>query len=461
MIRRAAWLIAAAGAVLPGAVNAQNSNASNGPLYAALGKPEGWTILGSVRVRLEGIDGQFRPALNDSDALLAIQTTLFAQYQTDGFRFGGELIDARGYLEKKVTSLSTTEVDAVELSQAYVGYDFGSIAGGQSAVVTAGRQIFNDGSRRLIARNQYRNTINSFTGVRFDWTSKDKDLFRLFWLLPHTRLPSDLDALRDNDVEYDRESLNLQFFAGSFTKQKVLGGSFEFYIYALREFDSPSFPTRNRRLVTPGIRFARAPTPNAWDWDIEADYQFGRIRNSVAAVDRRDLPVSAYFVHAEAGHTFDLAWHPRLAVKFDRASGDKRNPGTFNRFDTLFGARRFDFGPTSFYGAFQRANISSPAVQVDVAPSKRLDGFVAYRPAWLANRTDSFATTGVRDANGRTGKFAGHQIEGRVRWWAIPKLVQFDVGAATLIKGTFLRDAPNAPDTGDTRYGYASVQFNF
>lgn len=460
-IRSAAALAAAAALLAPAAASAQQQGATNGILHHALGASDDWTITGSFRVRGEGIDDQFRPALNTSDAALLLQTTLFAQYRTGGLRVGGELIDSRTYFEKRRTSVSTTEVDAVELGQAYLAYDFGSGLGGTSAVLTGGRQIFNDGSRRLIARNQFRNTINAFTGVRLDWQDAAKNQVRLFWLLPHNRLPSDADGIRDNDVEWDHEGTDLRFWGGSATLGQAFGGTFEVYGYKLEEDDTRRFATRNRHIWTTGARLFRAPHASAWDWDVEGDYQFGHARGSTAATDLRRQDVRAYFVHGELGYTLSASWHPRLAVKYDLASGDGRDPNRYTRFDTLFGARRFDYGPTSLYGAVQRANLNSPAVQFDTQPGKRADTLIAWRPLWLENRFDSFANTGVRDARGASGKFAGHQIEGRVRYWLVPKLLRLDTGAAVLLKSRFLRDAPNAPATGDTTYGYASLEVSF
>ena len=70
----------------------------------------------------------------------------------------------------------------------------------------------------------------------------------------------------------------------------------------------------------------------------------------------------------------------------------------------------------------------SPAVRFEVTPSPIWDAFVAYRPLFLADRTDSFAATGVRDRTGRSGNFAGQQIETRLRYWVIPDAMLLDTG---------------------------------
>ena len=39
--------------------------------------------------------------------------------------------------------------------------------------------------------------------------------------------------------------------------------------------------------------------------------------------------------------------------------------------------------------------------------------------------------------------------------------LRLDIGMAYLDKGHFLKAAPNAPPTGDTRYGYVDIYFEF
>lgn len=437
-------------------------------LYEALGKPDGWKIYGTFRPRYEALGGQFRPspapATND---LLSMLTTVFAEYDAGPFRIGGELFDSRAYLQRRGSnSIATTEVNAVELGQAYIGFDLeDAVAAGTVSTLQVGRFTQNVGSRRLIARNQFRNTLNAFTGIAYEIQNENLDQFRMFYTLPHYRLPDNRADILANAIEWDQESFDQQLFGAIFTKAKVFGGIFETYGYGFIEKDEnrqlAGIQTRDRRLFTPGFRFYKPPTLGEYDHELEAIYQTGQARNTTAITDVRDVPVSAYMVHAEGGYTFKQPWAPRIAAFYDQASGDSRNPNTYTRFDTLFGARRFDFGPTSLFGAVQRANLMSPGVKLEIAPDPIWDAFVSYRGLWLEERTDSFATTNVRDATGRSGTFAGQQIEGRVRYWAVPRSILIDAGAAYIIKGEFLRNAPNAPDTGDTVYGYLSTTFFF
>src|SRR3546814_6436384 len=97
--------------------------------------------------------------------------------------------------------------------------------------------------------------------------------------------------------------------------------------------------------------------PGHADYELEAAYQFGDIRASSTA-DAAKLDVSAYFVHAEVGYQFKAPWSPRVSVEYDLASGDKRGRN-YGRFDSLYGPRRSDFGPTGISGQLSSAEHTS------------------------------------------------------------------------------------------------------
>ena len=181
---------------------------------------------------------------------------------------------------------------------------------------------------------------------------------------------------------------------------------------------------------------------------------------SGSLAELRAVDVSAWFGHSSVGYTVASAWQPRLSIAVDYASGDHRG-GKYGRFDTLFGARVFEYGPSSFYGAVSRANLVSLVARAEIKPSVRWDGYVAVRPLWLDSATDSFSGTGVKDAAGSAGHYAGTQIDWRARYWAIPKRLRLNAGFAILAKGRFLEAAANAPDTGDTHYGFLEAEFSY
>lgn len=435
----------------------------NGVLYDLLGAPADWSISGNFRLRGEGIDNTFRPApVATSTGALLLRTSLFAEYHPGPLHAGLEVIDSRVYFEGGRSAVSTSEVNAVELSQAYIGWRAPETLGIPGLTdITAGRFTMDDGSRRLIARNQFRNTVNAFTGVRAEWSDGPRYRVNLFWTMPQIRLPTDAEKLRENAAEFDLESTDQQFYGGSVTLGIPLEASLELYAYRLEESDRPDLPSRNRALTTPGARLFRAPQVGAIDWDLEGVYQTGHQRATTAPTDRKDLATDAYFYHLEAGYTLAAPWQPRVSVKYDQASGNGHDPNRYDRFDTLFGARVFDLGPTSFYGAIQRSNVRDVTARLEVTPNPRFDLQTSARALWLQTPTDSFAATGVRDRRGLSGTFAGYQIEWRARYWVMPKRLMLDGGMAFLLKGRFLTDAPNAPQDGDTTYAYLAAIFPF
>lgn len=440
---------------------AKEDAAAPGTLQAAIGDPDDLKVSGSVRVRYEALDNQFRPNLDRSSDIVLLRTTLSAEYGSGPVRLGGEVMDSRAYATNAGGSAGTGEVNAMELVQAYLAFDLGDALGrGSNTSFQAGRFTMDLGSRRLVARNNFRNTTNAFTGFKAQYQSAAGMNLTAFYTLPLMRLPSGQADILDNKVEWDRESFDLTFWGGLLSAPLAHNGpTIEAYFYGLDEKDSPQMATRNRKLYTPGLRLIRKPRKGALDYEFEGAYQFGTIRASTAASAAK-MDVSAYFVHAAVGYRFDAPWNPRVSLEYDRASGDGSG-AAYGRFDTLFGARRFDFGPTSIFGALGRANVSSPGVRLEVAPDKRWDGFVMYRAAWLDSATDSFSATAVRDTTGASGTFGGQQIEAQVRYWVLPGRLRLETGAATFINGHFLKNAPNASGNGDPLYGYAAATATF
>jgi hypothetical protein len=427
------------------------------PAYAE----EGLTLSANTRLRYETIEGQPRTGFNESDDLLSIRTIVTGEYRTGRLRLGAELYDSRAYGGDAGTPITTGEVNTLELVQAYIGYEVPDAFGpGTRLGLQAGRFTLNLGSRRLVAADDYRNTTNGYSGIRADLGLRDDLSATLIYTLPQIRLPDNRPDLVSNRVKFDRENFDLILWGGIAAK-KLAGkrGAIELSYFHLGERDSPKLATRDRSLDTIGLRVSRDPSAGHADFESETFYQFGSVRASLVPTAPK-LDVSACFTHLEAGYTFEHPWSPRIALEFDYASGDGRG-AKFSRFDTLFGMRRADLAPAGLYNAVGRANIVATGLRVEATPSKRLDAFTAYRPLWLASRYDSFSTTGVRDASGNSGHFAGHQVEARVRYWLIPKHLRLEWDGLLLTKGRFLKDAPNAPRGGTTIYNSFNATISF
>ena len=123
-----------------------------------------------------------------------------------------------------------------------------------------------------ISRQNFRNTTNAYTGAHVDWRSRGGSRLQLLWAMPQIRLPEDAEGIRDNRVEWDQETTDLQLMGAHLTLPRALGGTAEIYGFALKERDAPDRRTTAFRLVNeegdglPGLavdaRFAPlAPEP--------------------------------------------------------------------------------------------------------------------------------------------------------------------------------------------------------
>lgn len=96
----------------------------------------------ALRTRVEAIGGQFRPDVPTSDAALYLRANLAVEYDVGPLRIGGEVIDCRVYLDRIGSSISATDVNALEPVQACIKTDFNDQIEGQ-----IGRSALNLGSR--------------------------------------------------------------------------------------------------------------------------------------------------------------------------------------------------------------------------------------------------------------------------------------------------------------------------
>ena len=434
-------------------------------LHSALHAPDWLLLSGSQRTRYEGLLHQFRPGLDRSDQAILLRTLLTLGARFRALSLVGELQDARAYLTDEQSGISTIVVNALEPLQAYVGFHRDEVFGWEGALdLRVGRQSMDVGSRRLIARNRFRNTIQSYTGVTSRFRSPGGTELFAFAVLPVSIEPENGDraALLENRIQLDRERLGLSLWGALFARPLRQDIALEAYFFGLHERDGTGYPTRNRRLYTQGLRLVRGVGEGVWDVDIESVLQLGTRRSSTDPADVQDRRVLANFQHAALGYTFDVAWSPRLSAELDYASGDAGSThGRNERFDSLFGPRRADFGPTNLYGPLGRENIISAGLRLGVEPDPRLDGYVSFRANWLASRTDTFARTGVRDPAGQSGRFAGHQIELRTRLWLLMDTLRWELGGAALIVGPFLRTAPNATHNGHPLFAYTDLEWVF
>ncbi|SFK38592.1 Alginate export [Nitrosomonas aestuarii] len=424
--------------------------------------PQGFSLQIDHRTRYEFMDNEFRANQSGQTDVIVFRTLVNGRIQLPaGFTVGAELQDSRTAADHNAL-LNTTIVNPTELLRAYLEFHRPDVLRG-NITAQAGRMTLDVGSRRFVARNRFRNTINSFTGIDINWHGSKKlaDMhLRGFWALPVVRLPDTADQLFHNNIVFDEESFDLQlwgiFAANNFAKF----GRGELFIFGLHEQDTSNRLTQNRQLFTPGFRLFRTPASASIDYEFESAFQMGQSHTSPVAP--RTLDHFAHFHHLTAGYTFSTAWTPRIAVLYDFASGDN-NPddGNNGRFDTLYSARRFDFGPTGIYGALARTNMHAPGMRLNLKPHNRLTASMDYRALWLASSRDAWGFTGVRDPDGRSGSFVGSQLDAQIQWQLLPGNIAIEAGYTHLFSGKFIHNAPNAGHRGDINYFYTQITINF
>lgn len=253
-------------------------------------------------------------------------------------------------------------------------------------------------------------------------------------MLPQQRRPEDVPSLRRNSVAPDREGFDLVLWGGLLSRSKTIGrATVETSLFHRGERDRPGRPTRDRSLNTGALRVIAEPIAGGVDYEVEGIIPRGRISTSLAAnAPRQD--VAPWFLHGDIGYTFQGGWKPRVAVEYDHASGD-RPGGDYERFDTLFGMRRADLAHAGLYNAIIRSNFVSPGARIEATPDKRTNLMASLRPFWLAARHDMFSFTGVRDASGRPGSFAGTQFDGQVRHHLL-KALRLELGRGKTVMPT-------------------------
>ena len=419
-------------------------------LKTAMNLPD-WVDLGiENRTRFESYDHPWRTSQSigdgSTDSQIALRSRLRLGLGGNGpFRFLFEGQDARSYLDRERGDFrDTTTVNEYDILQLLGSFTADNVGGsGLRTDLHVGRMTMDVGRRRLIARNEMRNTVNAFDGVHWQ-IGKDKAWrFRTFFVEPVIR----------HDVSLDEQSSKSIFWGTYLESRHIPWLQMDVYYLGLNDKRVANV-TSHRTYSTVGFRLYKDPKPGEMDYELESAWQTG----TRGATDH-----FAHFQHLDLGYMFDVPWSPRFVIHYDYASGD-RKPGDSQDegFDTLFGARRFEYTPTGTFGPFSRTNLSSPGWRTIVTPAKGWTIQLKQRFWYLAQNKDSFGSSGLRDSTGGSGNNLGHDVELRVQW-AVSSNMDFDVGYDHWFKGSYFDRLPASaglPAGGnkDTDYFYVQMR---
>lgn len=443
-------------------------NAQAWRLNDAAGLPDWLSISGETRARYESLTGQFRANGSGGDQLLLFRTLVATEARSGPLGLTLEIQDSRTYQSRAGTPLSNSIANPFDALQLHADVSFdGFIGSGGESRLQIGRQTVSIGSKRQIERVDFANVIKSYTGAQLRSTNQRGDELHAILVTPVRRDPRDRAELVSNDIDLDREEWHRRIWGVHFIRADLGGASVpdlqgELFAYGLLESDRATAPTPNRRYTTPGFRLFRPAEVGRWDTDIEGAYRFGSRRASSDPAATENLDVSATMLFAAVGYTFDVSWSPRLAAEFYWASGDSDPAdGTYGQYERLFGSRRTDLNNTSIHGPLTPANLSAPGIRLELKPSPRGDGRIAYSAASLASETDSWVIAKLRDTSGRSGSFLGHTFDGRARVWVVPDLVQVEVGGSAFLFGDFPKAVEGGPTGERTVFGYVQTTLRF
>ena len=354
-------------------------------LAALAARPQGstlpsWLDLGAEsRLRYETEDHRYRTGESGGDQQLAHRTRLRLGIRRalDPFRFTVELEDSRVNLTDSGSTVTAIHVRELSVLQLHVRLVSDSLfSSGLRTELQFGRLTMDLGKRRLVARNLYRNTTNRFDGLRW-WLSAPKRWnFQAFVVQPVIYSAPDLNRGRRQG-----------YFWGAYLQdQRRPGMRRDVYYLHLWESEKAA-GARRRNLATLGGRLYSAPE-TGWVYEVETAWQFGKSRG---------LDHFAHLQVAELGHRWRSRWQPLLLFQYLYASGDRDPYDTRNgTFDSLFGARRFELGPTGILGIMSRSNLNTPGARLAVRPLRSVEVTFIPRAYRLAQSRDEWRGTGRR-----------------------------------------------------------------
>ena len=416
-------------------------------LNALLNTPEWLGLAVEHRTRWEGLDVPFRVGEVGDDRQWLFRTRARLGLNWRVYKFLVEFIDARaeggGLGDFDSGSLEAKS----DLQQVLVSATLHNVLGtGLRTDLHLGKLTLDFGRRRLIARNRFRNTSNAFTGMHWNLARENLWRVRAFFVTP---VISEFKASSLFDVQ------DTLFWGLYYETNQVPWVRTNLYYFGLDDVSDDVPSDKRRQFSTFGLRLYKMPRLREFDYEVETVWQVGE----KGAQDH-----FAHFQHVGVGYSFRAPWRPRLIAQYDYASGTASPTGNYSQtFDTLFGARRFEYTPTSLFGPFFRSNISSPGVRVLLRPLAAVGVTLKFRAWYLAQSRDAWAGSGLQDPTGASGNVLGQDLEVRVQWAPTSNL-SFEAGYDHFFKGSYIENlakVPGNPPATDTDYFYIQTDVTF
>lgn len=388
------------------------------------------SINANVRLRYENLHNPFVPSTEQKQYALVSKTNITSTFHTNNWQSTIELMDSRLLTHSVDAPIGVDDVNTVEPLQFKVAWT-NNPSDHELFTLAFGRMTMDIGSRRFVARNRFRNTVNSFLGIHGAYRYKDKTITS-FVVKPMEIRPVAVfenKNARVTDVVSDDLLAGVHYSVSTSDDAELYG----FY----------SQKGQAERRVTIGGRIKQLLSDNSSvAYELEGAYQLGTIQQQEIIVSNVEAEISAFFLHASVDIPLSTAFHSILKLHGDIASGDDASTVDKNEnFDTLYGAQRFEFGPSGIYGILKRSNLISPGVRVMFELSANSNGFIGYRYSEPFNSEND------------TSEHV-HQVEARIRHHFAQQSTTLEIGGALLSRRAELND-------NNTTYLYTQITRSF
>jgi hypothetical protein len=402
-----------------------------------------WLDLGlEQRFRYEYRDNDFRrrdqtedkrgSQTLDEPILLRTRAYIGIKNILDPFRFALEIQDSRQNRGGYIHEAETRDTNDLHILQAYLELNFKETFLGKDPLgndrpiwIRAGRHAWEAGDRRLIARNEWRNTTNNFYGFRANIGDKKND-----WQLElHAVNP--VQRVADGNDQTDRS----QDFYGAILNYRGWSDvvTFEPSYFLLKQDGNKvtlnattglpqSTANRVDREIHTGVLRAYGVIPaTPFDFDGSYNKQWGRVQRELSTSNYTRVDHDAHAYNFEIGYNVKHPWKPRVSTFYGMATGDRAQQSNdttpMERFERLFGFAR----PWSNDDYIQMENIRTNKVRLEFDPkisfldNVKVDtGFSWYR---LDSATDQWNAGGrLEDRTGGSGRDLGKEYDLRVRF---------------------------------------------
>jgi len=301
------------------------------------------TLGGEIRERIESYDNPFfgLPPPGGADFTSFATRLLFDADLHIGTRFRAFAELGSFWESGRKPASRPADVGDLELQQGF--FDAVAIEGsGRRLTVRFGRQEFPLGSGRLVAIRESTNVRLTFDAVKVEWLEGPNAVVAF----------AGRPVVPKKGIFESAPSGDESFWALDWTRLATGAGRPNTELFYLgRDLTTAAFAEGSGKELRHSLGGRLWGVAAPWDYSIQASYQFGTFA---------DGPIRAWGVATDTGYRLTaLPTTPRMAVRLDIASGDRRaRDGTLETFEAPYPALNY----------FSEAGIFAPANAYDVHP---------------------------------------------------------------------------------------------